>query len=231
MRKKSPLQKMSRMLGLILLMAALPLVLHQLNKSLTPQRKLASDGGLAAVGSQNDNFDLSEATPEEFRKAFKYQVLKNVELEHFEDGPGVKLGLFLMKAPSGSKVFVCDRYPTLDLIFSADGMAISGEIPKMVVRLPCTISDDQNHIAAFPIPFARIFASSPEQYEFTTTTTGAREGGKIFFMNVAGFWPQQWNWTGVKFYGQDPTDSLEINGYEVISVLGAPLTLPAITNE
>jgi hypothetical protein len=34
----------------------------------------------------------------------------------------------------------------------------------------------------------------------------------------------QWNWVGLKLIGQDANDFLEINGYEIISVLGAPLT-------
>lgn len=225
-RQKSPLQKMSRMMSLVLMMAALPFALHVLNQKLSPQRKVASDGGLSSVGTVSDSFDLSEATPEEFRKAFKYQVLKNVELDQFSDGPGIKLGLFLMKSPTGSRVFVCDRYPTVDLVFSAEGVAISGEIPKMVVRIPCVVSDDQNHIAAFPIPFARIFASPVSDFEFDITAPGIREGGKIYFRNVVDEWPREWAWTGVKFYGKDPSDTLEITGYEVISVLGEPLVLP-----
>lgn len=225
-KNRTPLQKMSRMMSLILLMAALPFALHLLDKKFLPKRNVASDGGLSTVGSQSDNFDLSEASPEEFRKAFKYQVLKNVELDSFATGPGIKLGLFLMKSPAGSRVFVCDRYPTLDLYFAAEGIAISGEIPKMVVRIPCTVSEDQNHIAAFPIPFQQIFSSSVSQFEFTTTAPGIREAGKIYFRNVVDEWPQEWTWIGVKFYGQDASDTLEINGYEVISVLGEPLVLP-----
>ncbi|WP_041576816.1 hypothetical protein [Bdellovibrio bacteriovorus] len=225
-RQKSPPQKMSRMMSLILLMAALPFILHTLNEKLSPKRKVASDGGLSSVGTISDSFDLSEASPEEFKKAFKYQILKNVEVDQFSDGPGIKLGLFLMKSPAGSRVFVCDRYPTVDLLFSAEGVAISGEIPKMVVRIPCVVSDDQNHIAAFPIPFARIFASPVSDFEFDITAPGIREGGKIFFRNVVDEWPREWAWTGVKFYGKDASDTLEITGYEVISVLGEPLVLP-----
>lgn len=225
-RNKSPLQKMIRMLSLILALAALPLGMHLLNNKLSPSRKVASEGGLSSVGLQDDTFDLSEASPAEFRKAFKYQMLKNVELVQLPEGPGLKLGLFLLKNASGAKVFVCDQYPTMDLHFMAEGVAISGEVPRMILRVPCIVSDDQKHIAAFPIPFDKIFSSPVSQYEFEVSAPGLRETGKIYFRSVADFWPTDWAWTGVKLYGRDPSDTLEINSYEVLSVLGEPLIMP-----
>ncbi len=220
---------MFRMLSLILALAVFPVGMHILNNQLSPSRKVASQGGLSSIGLQDDTFDLSESTPEEFRKAFKYQVLKNVELIQLHEGPGLKLGLFLIKNSSGAKVFVCDQYPTMDLFFMAEGVAISGEVPKMILRVPCIVSDDQKHIAAFPVPLQQIFASPISQSEFNVSASDLRESGKIFLRNGADFWPTEWVWTGVKFYGRDPTDILEINSYEVLSVLGEPLSLPLPT--
>jgi hypothetical protein len=42
-KNRTPLQKMSRMMSLILLMAALPFALHLLDKKFLPKRNVASD--------------------------------------------------------------------------------------------------------------------------------------------------------------------------------------------
>ncbi|WII72094.1 hypothetical protein QJS83_16655 [Bdellovibrio sp. 22V] len=226
MKKKTPLQKTSRMMSLILLLAALPFALMTLEKKLSPLRKVASDGS-SNSSEMTVEHDLSEASPEEFKKAFKYQVLKDAHPIETSEGPGVVLGSFLLKNADGAKVFVCEEYPTVDLIFAAEGVAFSGEIPQMVVRTPCLISEDQHHLEAAAIPFATILKSPLQQFEFTASVPGSREQGKVFFRNVVEFWPTEWTWIGVKFYGKNPENTLSINGYEVISVLGQPLILKA----
>ncbi|WP_373998724.1 hypothetical protein [Bdellovibrio bacteriovorus] len=224
-KEKTNLQKMSRMISLVLLMAALPFGVLLLNKKVNQLRGVASSEEGAAVNATTFDYDLTEASPEQFKKAFKYQVLKEASVISTPQGPAMRLGLFLMKNEAGSKVFACEQYPTVDLIFAAEGIAFSGEIPQMIVRVPCTVAADQRHIDTLPIPFAKIIKSPTSQYEFSTSAEGSREEGKIFFRHVVEFWPTEWTWTGVKFYGVNPEDTLQINGYEVISVLGEPLIL------
>lgn len=227
MKKKTSLQKMSRMISLILVLAALPFALMLLDKKLGPQRKVASDGSVSYEQGEQSDYDLSEATPEEFKKAFKYQILKNVSVENSSAGPLLRVGLFLIKNSSGNKVFVCDQYPTIDFIYAAEGVAFSGEVPQMIVRAPCVVSADQKYIEAPPIPFSTILQSSLKQYEFTAPYLNTNEQGRIYFRNVVEFWPKEWNFVGVKLYSQDNQSSLSISGYEVISVLGEPLTIQA----
>lgn len=231
MTSKTPLQKLSRITALVLILGGLPLSLHFLNKKLSPERKLASEGGLSTLGSVHDNSDLSEASPEEFRKAFKYQVLKNAKRVSLPNGPGLNLGAFIMKNSLGTKVSVCELYPIVDIHFTADGMAVAGEAPQMLLRIPCLISADQNHIIAYAIPFEEIAKASLSQYEFPTSSPEASETGKVYFRNIPEAWPADWTWTGVTFHGKDPTQKLHINGYEIISVLGEPQILKLNSNE
>jgi|GEM_PF-1784497 len=226
MKKKTSLQKMSRSISLLLLLAALPFAVVTLDKKISGQRKIASDGS-SSVTTQD--YDLSEATPEEFKKAFKYQILKDAQVVQTPQGPVLRLGLFLMKNAQGNKVFVCEEYPTVDLVFSAEGVAFSGEIPQMVVRASCVVGEGQTYIEGAILPLKQIQQSPLSQYEFNTTINGSREEAKIFFRNVVEFHPEEWAWTGVKFYGKNPESTLQINGYEIISVLGEPLILK--TNE
>lgn len=221
---------MKRMIVLLIIVVAIPFGVYFVEEHL-PRRDLASDDGSPEEHLGGTDFDLSEASPEEFRKAFKYQVLKDVSLRSGEFGPGIRLGLFMMRNSEGNKVFVCDEYPIMDMIFAAEGMALSGEIPHMIVRGPCVADSDQKHIDALPIPFGEILKSSPDKFEFKASLPDSRDQVNIYFRNVGDSWPIEWTWVGVKFYGKNPQDTLQINGYEVISVLGEPLVLRANPSE
>lgn len=221
MKNKPPLQKMSRFISLILVLATLPFAVTLLDKKISQSRGIATD----QVGYQEDlNYDLSEASPEEFKKAYKYQLLKNVQIEKNLEGTVITVGGFQMKDTAGNRVSVCELYPTIDFILSAEGIAFSGEIPQMIVRGTCVSSTDHKHISSFPIPFKEIFEIPLAQNMVPIEPGPAHNGGKVFFKNVVEFWPTQWVLTGIKLYPKDSEQStLEVNGYEIISVLGAPL--------
>lgn len=216
---------------IFLFFLVLPVAVYFLNEEL-PKRFIASDNESGQYTSPEGlDHDLSEASPEAFMKAYKYQVLKNASLKETPLGPGLQLGLFFMKNSEGNRVFVCDEYTTIDLIFTADGMAYSGELPQMIVRGPCQTDSDQLHISALPIPFKELFTASIEKNEFKFDLPESRESVSIFFKNVVGYWPTDWVWSGVKLYRKDAQNILSIDGYEIISVTGKPLVISAPINE
>ncbi|UOF00153.1 hypothetical protein [Bdellovibrio reynosensis] len=221
MKNKPPLQKMSRFISLILILATLPFAVMLLNKKISQSRGIATD----QVGYQEDlNYDLSEASVSEFKKAFKYQLLKNILVEKNLEGVVITVGGFQMKDSAGNKVSVCELYPTIDFFLSAEGVAFSGEIPQLIVRASCVPSTDHKHISSFPIPFQEIFETQLDQTMLTIEPGPTHLGGKVFFKNIVEFWPAQWVLSGIKLYPRDSRQStLEVNGYEIISVLGAPL--------
>lgn len=215
--------KKFRVILAILFLAVLPYSAHLLNKNYSSPRGPASTSSLEEAIA-NASFDLSETAPEDFKKAFKYQILKDVSVQKTDQGFQLFLGLFLIKNEKGEPVFVCDQYPTLDLIFAADGVAISGEIPHMIVRTDCLVAYDQKHIESYPIPLDRI-VKSPLSHEFVIQSLNSPKDGRVYFRNVVDSWPTDWNLVGIKLYGKNSANVLEINGYEVISVLGEPVTI------
>lgn len=220
---------MKKVFLLLLIVTVVPLALFVIDHQFA-RRTPASENNGDSLTSTNDH-DLSEATPEEFKKAFKYQILKEAKLQMSSEGPGLQLGSFLLKNSEGNKVFVCEEYPTMDLIFAADGVAHSGEIPHMIVRGPCLTDADQRHIEALSIPLEKILKGALTQKEFTFDLPDSREKIHIYFRYVVESWPTEWSWVGVKLYGKKPDETLQINGYEIISVLGEPLVLPVTPNE
>lgn len=224
MKQKISLRFSFRMMAVVLSLAALPFMVLVLNNKPNPLRKVASEDGTRI--NTNTNSDLNRDP-----SAFKYETLRGVAIEKTSQEVGLKLGLFLVNNNTGNKVPVCDLYPFIDLVFAAEGIAFSGETPQMIVRGPCVVSTDQKNIEALPIPFHEILSSPPQKYEFHSLLRGQGKV-QIYFRNVVGFWPTKWSWSGVTFYhknyNKDSKKKLEINGYETISVLGAPLIIDAM---
>lgn len=222
MKRKKVLQISFRTMTVAILIATLPFFVLILSKKFGSQRNLASE----VLADKSPNNDLSELSAEEFNKAFKYEVLRAAAIEENQNGLGIRLGAFFIKDNENNKVSFCDEYPMMDLLFVADGVAFSGEIPQMVVRGPCTMNEDKTIIQPLVIPFAKILTSPPQQYEALNAYT-TDQGVQIYFKNIVGYWPPEWSWNGVIFHHKDFEKKLEINGYETISVLGAPLILQA----
>lgn len=218
-------KKYLRTILVVLVLILLPLSLIVLDKKIGEKRWLAHDPSSAE--GLHPEYDLSNSTPEEFKKAFKYQMLKSAAVDFTSVGPGVTLGLFLLKDEEGQVVNVCEKYPTIDFIFKAEGIAFSGEIPMLIVRGPCLVGSDQRTLEALPIPFSKILASPVSQTQFDGEIPGHSETSTVYIRNVVEFWPTDWNWVGVVLYGDVDEPSLNISGYEIISVLGEPILIQA----
>lgn len=232
MSKKKSIRFSFRMLTVVLLLAVLPFAVLVLNNKISSKRNIASDNYME-TGTDTE-IDISNLPPDEFIKSFKYEVLKGVSVEKTQNAKGqeinsgIRLGLLFLRDSDGNKISICDQYPYMDLTFAAEGLAFSGEVPQMLVRGPCIANADHRYIEALPIPFDEISKNSTQNIEFHSIL-GTEHKVQIYFRNVLGTWPTEWSWTGVTFYQKDPQLKIEINGYETISVLGAPLILK--TNE
>lgn len=218
-------KKYVRTFLVILVCTLLPAAFFILDKKISEKRWVANDDSAADV--MHPEYDLSDSSPEEFKKAFKYQMLKNATIDQTSVGPGVAVGLFLLKDEDGKTVPVCEKYPIIDFIFKAEGVAFSGAIPTLIVRGPCLIASDQRTLEPLPIPFSKILNSPLAQMEFSAEIPGRSERTKIFVKNVVEFWPTDWAWVGVTLYGEVNEPALKIDGYEIISVLGEPLVIQA----
>ena len=171
-------------------LAALPFVVLVLSQKASHFRKIASTDGNES--DANYSMDLSDSSPKEFKTAFKYQMLKGASVTDFSDGKKLILGAFLMRDGTGNKVTVCENYPTIELTFTADGVAISGEPLTHTITAACKVDAANLHLEGINIDLPQ---SAPS-----------------------------WNWTNIKLIGHEAKDTLEINGYEIISVLGQPLS-------
>lgn len=182
-------------------------------------RHLASDDNSKYL--EMDLYDLSQSTGKTFQKAFKYQTLKNALIKKTPQDSEIQIGLFLIQDNEGKAVPMCEKYPTIDFVFSADGIAISGKSPTIILRVPCIVDFDNKHTAAFRIPFTDIFNGPLHPETLKVSNSVNQEQGSLFIYNESSEWPQDWIWTGLKLYSKDG-EILSVNGYEIISVIGEP---------
>ncbi|MGE5086435.1 MAG: hypothetical protein ACM3MG_09065, partial [Bacillota bacterium] len=130
-----PVKRSARILMIAIGLAALPFAASVISQKISQIRKIASSENTSSDASYS--MDLSDASPGEFNKAFKYQMLKDAKVTDFSEGKKLVLGAFLMRDHSGNKVNVCDKYPTIQLTFTADGIAIAGEPVTQKITVPC----------------------------------------------------------------------------------------------
>jgi hypothetical protein len=188
------------------------------------ERKIASTHD-SEPNHLEKNIDFSELTDEDFSKAFKYQLMTSSRILQTQKYIGIELGNFYIKGSDNQKNFVCSKFSTLELVFQADGIAISGNIPQMKVSGPCLTGSNYHTIEALLIPYKKILSSEVQQKEFKATLPDSNEQITIQFQDVVEQWPYQWNLVQVKLYSAESSESLSLNGYEIISILGSPLTL------
>ncbi|WP_413559491.1 hypothetical protein [Bdellovibrio sp. HCB209] len=189
--KKS--SKASRRAATIFILLALPIAITYMNNQFSNSRKIASTESEGQLDTALASADLSGSNPNEFQKAFKYQLLKSAQVTDFSDGMRLHMGHFYMRGDNGQKISVCDRYPFIELAFTAEGVAVSGDTPHTLVQGKCVLASDGLHLEG-------IVVELPRDHGY------------------------QWVWTGIKLFNQDKSDYLEVTGYEIISVLGTPLS-------
>jgi hypothetical protein len=168
-------------------------------------------------------YDFSHLEGSALDFAAKQRLLDGAKIIHDKKDIGVELGHFVIKGEDGQKVFACQRYSRVVLSFEGDGVAVSGDLPKMEVEGTCEISKDINSIAAVWIPVSRILGEPVADGEFDL-----REGhpAKLKFANVSDQWPRTWMLKSLKLI--DPTGAngeVSVPTSELKQILKKPVIL------
>lgn len=171
------------------------------------------------------NRDVSNLRGADFRIASRDRLLSDAKLLSEGNMVGIQLGHFITKKVDGSKQFACQAYQRIRLIYQAEGMAESGEIPEMTIEGACQMSRDNiNAIAPLWVPRQKLFSQRPHNFEVEYEENDAR---MLFrFDHMGSQWPQQWILQTVTLFDPDTVkNSLEFSASEVASLRPKQLTL------
>lgn len=102
---------------------------------------------------------------------------------------GLELGHFVLRGKSGQKIFGCEEYTHVQLVFEGDGTIIDGKKPSLSIESPCSISkSDINRIEPIWIPVSKILASELDEQSFELEESSTH----YQFTDVYDQWPMQW---------------------------------------
>jgi hypothetical protein len=149
-------------------------------------------------------FDFSHLDGSALSYATKNRLLSGAKVVSANNTVGLELGHFVIRAEDGSKVFACDRYNHVTMVFQGDGSAVAGQSPVMEVEGDCSLSGDINSIAALMIPVQKVLGEPVSDGDFNFKET---HNLRIRFGNVADQWPTVWKLVGIKLFNDEAPDA------------------------
>jgi hypothetical protein len=187
------------------------------------QRVTSEEGRNPAAIDKAHIFDVSYLEGGALKEASAKQLLQNAEVKIAKDDITVSLGHFVAKSPTGERRLLCDIYDRVELSFLADGMAVNGEQPQLVVTGPCEPSQNLNRTNPIHIPFVDILNQKVGEGEFTFGTTPDH----VFkATHVSGQWPEQWILSEVKLVNKtNPATFLWLDRRDVYKFSSKPIVL------
>ncbi len=168
------------------------------------------------------NFDFSKMEGSNLLAAAKERLITGSRFISKKGTVGVELGHFVLRGPSGQKIFACEEYSKISLTFEGDGTMIDGHKPSMTVEGHCSISQtDVNRISPIWIPAQQILAEQVQEGDFEHSN---KESVKVYFQHVYDEWPKQWAMKSVSL-SRDGSDPLIVSEEELNQIHPEPVIL------
>ncbi len=187
------------------------------------QRVTSDEGRYPAAIDKARIFDVSYLEGGALKSASAKQLLQNAEVQISTNDITVSLGHFVAKSPSGDRRLLCDIYDRVELSFEADGMAINGDRPRLIVTGPCNLSENLNRMSPIHIPYVDILNQRPGSDEFSF---GTAPDHVFKALNVYAQWPDQWILTEVKLHNKtNPAAFLQLDRRDVYNFSAKPIVL------
>jgi hypothetical protein len=176
-------------------------------------------------------FDVSNLKGSDLRIASRDRLLSDAHLLFKSGMTGIELGHFITKNQDGVRQFACQMYQRVQLVFQAEGMAESGEIPTMNIEGPCLMSSaDINHMSPIWIPYKNFLAQRP--HDFAVDYEEDDERLTFSFRNMGSEWPDTWALHKITLIETDQTtNGLEFSSQEIRSIRPMNLTMHWTRND
>jgi hypothetical protein len=139
----------------------------------------------------------------------KMQMLKKMTIDLVGDDALISIGAF-----DG----ICEKYPKIEVLLRAEGIAVDGEAPTIKVTRTCEHAMGSEVLEAVVVPVGYI-----NQLEADDQSFKDERGQLIEIKNGAGVWPPEWHVFNVHLSNPSSGEVLDADSYEIAFVHGAPL--------
>lgn len=195
----------------VLAVCAFFYILNELNQ----KRRIANDE-LVEESIFNVPSDLTEYEGSALQKRIKYRLFEKARWVADQSNHHLVLGNLKFKNAEGQVVNLCDEFPLFELVFQADGIVVSGDAPKIVIRSSCSAKSEE-YLNPVTIPWKTIQNLDPLTTEHKTSTS------VLYFRSLDDFWPLEWTLLEMKLYSKKTKAPMKITGYDVITIRNFPL--------
>lgn len=163
------------------------------------------------------SFDFSNLKGSSLIQSSKERLITGAKIINHQDKVGVQLGNYLLQDAHGQKSFACNQYSTIEIEFTAVGMAESGHSPTLKVSGPCLVSGDLNYISTLWIPHKTILLEKAGDLELSFFD---RQRLELSFSHMGTAWPKQWQLHSIKLVGEKK--SIAVSELEIRSLVSHP---------
>ncbi len=195
----------------VLAVCAFFYILNELNQ----KRRIASDE-LIEESIFNVPSDLTKYEGSALQKRIKYRLFEKARWVTDQSNHHLVLGNLKFKNAEGQVVNLCDEFPLFELVFQADGIVVSGDAPKIIIRSLCSAKSEE-YLNPVTIPWKAIQNLDPLTAEHKTPTSD------LYFRSLDDFWPLEWTLLEMKLYSKKTKAPMQITGYDVITIRNFPL--------
>jgi hypothetical protein len=167
------------------------------------------------------SFDFSNLKGDALAANSRKRLLQGAELLQASGEVGIRLGHFLVSNTEGKSIFVCNKYDRIRMRFESEGFAVGGEPASMTVETNCQVSQDLAQIAPVWVPYGRILAEKPGDFELTYRDKAPRF---FQFKNIVDEWPREWVLVEISLLGSNG-DNLLVDRHQIREVMPRSLRL------
>ena len=163
--------------------------------------------------------DLSQ--DQVFDSASKKRVLSGTKAWKEDGAVAIQVGHFIAKGVNGESSQLCEIFHDLSLTFSAEGMAVSGARPTMIIEGACVASKDGSTTEAIWIPVDQIKGEKPADAELRFTTPS---NIVVKLRDIPGEWPTYWVLKEIKLLDKKEGRSMTIDTPTIYKLSQVPIS-------
>src|SRR4051812_49082085 len=85
-------------------------------------------------------FDYSTLSGDTLRTAMTKQIIQDSAISRKNNLYQFNFGNFIVEKLNGNPIYLCDYFDQYTITFEAEGMAVNGQRPKLIINSPCILA-------------------------------------------------------------------------------------------
>jgi hypothetical protein len=168
-------------------------------------------------------FDFTKIAQGSPEIALRKHILNKSEALVKNGSFGVRVGHFMVQNSEGRTESACDVYDSVTYTFEAEGMAVNGQRPKLILSGLCHSETQATTLEPLWIPVAELMKKPAGNMDYSSNDS---DQTTIRLEDMDMIWPRHWVLSTIQFHGRDQsTAPLILDRQEVYRYSRSPLVM------